>query len=544
MGVFNITGPDHMIYAFHSGTGIIPSGGRNILLAVFILLFFQEGLWAQRPSNVELWWGTEQKKPGNTRIYDVFGVHPGGFFAVQVQGRRNPRFFLERYNDELDREAFQELDLGIAGSRRSRNFTGVIYHAGELVLLSTMHFDREGRHLLYRERLDPVSLLPVGSPEVIREITLPNPEGEVFFDYRISRDSSKVLILPYLPEIKDTQQQIALEVWDSALETLLWRKTLQLPNDASLFDIRDVKVDDYGNVFVLGIEFEEERQFSFMGKPNYTYQLISCRALGTEVQVYRIGLEDRFLSDMVLELNPEGDVIIAGFYSEKGAFSAKGVGFFRIDGNTGEVVAQNVQAFGDELTASFLGKTGGRKDRELYGYDLSRLILRADGGAVLVAEQFFRQERTFRTYTGTTFRYDAMTLFFYQDIIVISLDPDGAISWETRVPKYQQTVNDEGYFSSFALGVVNDKLHLVYNDHPKNILNGGVKRLKSYNGRNSIVNLATVSRDGSLEQLILYSNKVYKVLTRPVICKQISRDELIIFGERNKKCRFGRIRFR
>jgi len=56
--------------------------------------------------------------------------------------------------------------------------------------------------------------------------------------------------------------------------------------------------------------------------------------------------------------------------------------------------------------------------------------------------------------------------------------------------------------------------------------------------------LVEVDGDGKVKRQKLFSTKDADVITKPLVSKQVSEDELIIFGEKRKKERFAKVLFK
>ena len=122
---------------------------------------------------------------------------------------------------------------------------------------------------------------------------------------------------------------------------------------------------------------------------------------------------------------------------------------------------------------------------------------------------------------------------------MVNIRPNGEIQWASRIPKRQETVNDGGYYSSYAMAIVRDKICFVYNENGKNFGAKKNNRRYQYNGSNSILALTEVGMDGSVTTYPLASNKEQGIITRPKVSKQIGKREMVIFGERGKRFKFG-----
>jgi len=60
--------------------------------------------------------------------------------------------------------------------------------------------------------------------------------------------------------------------------------------------------------------------------------------------------------------------------------------------------------------------------------------------------------------------------YYYNDIIVININPGGETEWTKKIAKRQPSSNDGGFFSSYSLSIVKDKMYFVFNDSPKNLI--------------------------------------------------------------------------
>ena len=113
---------------------------------------------------------------------------------------------------------------------------------------------------------------------------------------------------------------------------------------------------------------------------------------------------------MKIAINQVGDIICGGFYSDNGTSSINGSYFLKIDQNTTSITSKSFKEFGiDFITQNMTDKkqkessknekTKG-KDVELYEYDLEDIVLRDDGGAILIGEQYFVREVTTTDFQG------------------------------------------------------------------------------------------------------------------------------------------------
>ena len=130
----------------------------------------------------------------------------------------------------------------------------------------------------------------------------------------------------------------------------------------------------------------------------------------------------------------------------------------------------------------------------------------------------------------------------YNDIIVFNIQPDGTIAWSSRVEKQQTSSNDQGYFSSYAMNTVADKLCFVFNDNPHNTRTNSIRATVS-TSNSTVVTVAEVDRNGQVTRYPLFQNKEEGIMTRPKICRQVGRRDMALYGEKGRTYKFGLLSF-
>ena len=161
---------------------------------------------------------------------------------------------------------------------------------------------------------------------------------------------------------------------------------------------------------------------------------------------------------------------------------------------------------------------------------------------MLSGEQYFMNTRTFTQYMSGRPTLQTVTYYYYNDIILVNINPSGIIDWAIKVPKRQMTVDDGGFYSSYAMAINKDKIHFVYNDNPNNLNYSGVGRVSNAGGRNQVIMVASVNSKGEMSRQPLRAGNA-NIIIRPKVCKQIAYSEMILFGQRRKTQQFGKIIF-
>lgn len=530
-------------------------------------LFAQE----QVPSNnTNIDWSAEYNEPNNSFLSKVVHYDEAGFYALRVQSlgnkKDNPKIYLEYYDkQQMKLQKSAELDLKF--KKKTRDFEDLIVVGDNMYLLTSFNNQAKKRNYLFAQSVSLTSLQPSKKLIKLAEVETKNAFKEGGFRHHLSKDDSKVLIYSVLPKQKKEPERFYLQVFDNQLNGL-WEKKVRLPFNDDKFSIEEYQVDNEGNVYMLGVVYQDKTRIRRSGTPNYQYVVLAYREDGEAVEKYKVNLNEKFITDLTFRVAKDGDLVFSGFYSELGTYSIKGTYFFKLNPTTKEIFNKNLKAFDFDFLTEFLSAKQTKKAKksaqkgnvpELYQYALDDLILRSDGGAVLVAEQYYVERRDNNNYYGYGgfgggFGFGGYNRYnrninnedyeyYYNDVIVVNIQPNGEIEWTARIPKQQITTNDGGYFSSYAMSIVKDKFYFVYNDNYKNFDPSKKGKQYSFTGRNAVITLAEINKNGTVVINPLFSDTDASITTRPKVCKQIGRNEMLIYGERGRNYRFGNLLF-
>ncbi len=524
-------------------------------ISIAIIIFFGSvSLYAQSVP-LKLKWGKEFAAPRNSTVVDIIGYDHSGFYVLKNNARgsifANNTFSIERFDNNLNPAKSFELELTEGGKKSYLEF--LLPLDGRLLLFTSFPDQKTKNNRLFVQPVDKQSLLADNNNK--RQLAEINYEGNSkknsgSFSFRTSNDSSKVLIFYSLPYNYNDPEKFGFMVVDKEMN-LLWKKDITLPYRDELFDIETIKVDNYGNAYVLGLLYMDRRRTKRKGAANYQYKVLSYTNNGGDINEYSVGLPDKFLTDLQIGIRANKDIVCAGFYSETGKLSIRGTFFFSIDARTKEVKTQSFKEFDiDFITQNMTEREADKakrreekgQDVELYEYDLDKLIVRSDGGAMLIGEQYFVKTVTYTQYIGNRPSVRTVTYYYYNDIILVNIDGSGNIDWAIKVPKRQMSVDDGGFYSSYAMAINKDKIYFIYNDNPDNLSYTGVGRVSNAGGRNQVVMVAQVNSKGEMSRKPL-SAGISEVIIRPKVCEQISYSDMILFGQRRKTQQFGRITF-
>jgi hypothetical protein len=516
---------------------------QKLILALFLGLLFSgtvSGQKSNRKASVK--WGADRavKKRASSRM---LAHDDRGFFTVHY----GKEILLECFDKEL--RMIQSVPFELKFEDKDLDYQFTIHSNDDLLIFSSFLNKKLKKDFLFYQSVNKRTLDLNSKLTKVSEIDFgtDNFSSSGEFSKLISRDKSKIGIQTTDRGKRKDMELFKFQVFDDKMD-LLWENEIELPYTQELFNVEGVRLDNDGNIYVYGIEFKEKRVSKRRGEPNYKYHIISISENGTIVDDIPVQIDAAFITDMRVEINDQHEIICAGFYSDLGTYSNKGSFFLKLDQSTNEVLVQNQKEFGLDLIKQTMSsrqqkitkrKGDKGKEIELEEYDLDRIVLREDGGAVLVAEEFYITVSTSTTSEGRT---TTTTHYNYNDILVVSISPDGTIDWIQKIPKSQRSSNDGGAYLSYSMAVHKDKLYFMFNDDANNLYYKGQGEPEPFRLNDGpFVMFVELDSEGNQTRESLYSFSSKDVYIRHDLGFQISENEVILFGFKKKVHKLARV---
>lgn len=517
---------------------------NKILIAFASLVMASPLLLAQSgrsASGFKLTLSAEMKEPSYSTIGDYLGEDEDYIYVLRGKSGFGGLQIIESYDKKLALHTQKELEPEVNGDKA--DFSNLVFLDGQLYAFFTMVDKKASETDLYYQPVAKNTLMLSGNPKKIASISYDKKSQQGYFDYDISKDKKTIAIISVHHSEKEMKEQFTAAVYDAHMDKL-WQKDLTLPYESKLFVNEGLLLDDNGNIYIRGRIYDETVKEKKKGAPNYSYKILAYRDGGKGFKEYEVNLKDKFITDLGFNITDDEQLAVAGFYSDRGTTTIKGVCFMLIDASTENVVKQGTKEFDAGFISLFSKKDVSKKndDPELYEYDLDNIIIRSDGGVLLLAEQFYIHVTTTTTRTGNSVSTRTTYYYYYNDIIAVNINPNMTIEWATRIPKRQTTADDGGYYSSYAYAIKGDKIYLLFNDNPDNLPITNPSAVAKYTSpKKSAATLVTMGSDGKWKKSLLFSNKEEGVILRPKICEQSSPDQMFLYAEKGKHYVIGRV---
>lgn len=529
----------------------------KILNAIVVLILFSGIAFGQKKTTkATVLWGDEQKESKKSTLSDIVGYNDDGFYTLKTKGSYfgGSTITLEHYNNKVKRT--KEVELILKEGKKDKNFEFIVQLNDELYLFTSFLNKKLQKNYLFFQSINKKTLQLNNDLEKIAEISYTRKWNSDYgnYDYSLSRDSSKLIVYYNLPFEEDEPEKFGFHVFDMNMEEI-WSRNIELPYSDELFRIISHRLDNYGNVHVLGKKYEKKAKDTRKGEVNYKHHILSYYDNQSNMKEYIVDVPGKYLNEMQIEVDDDRELICAGFYSNVSSNGVDGTFFLKIDSQSKKLIVKNFKEFDQDFLTQNLTvkeekkaakKAAKGKDTEMFNYDLDKIILKDDGGVTLIGEQYFVRVKTTTStnasgHTTTKTRY----YYYYNDIIVVDIDSKGDILWAEKIAKRQRTIDDNGFFSSYVLSISNNKLYFVFNDHPENLYGNKSGKYETFRGgKDALIVLVEMDDRGKQTREALFTVKDADIITRPVVCEQISPNELILYGQRKKTHRFAKVTFK
>jgi hypothetical protein len=365
------------------------------------------------------------------------------------------------------------------------------------------------------------------------------------YKFNFSIDSSFMLVTYRLyTNVKNdavNKDVIGFYMFDKDLNKV-WSNEFRMPYTEEMMDNIDYAVNSKGDAYMLCKVYEGKRIEKKNDNPNYHFEVLKFGPGGSEPKPIKIRLADKFINDMILTEGFSGEIICAGYY--KSDFRTSGIGvnkynttdgcmIAKIDMNDSVlIVSRGYYEFPAEILKAFekpsdqnkVDKKDAKDKAEASSLYLRNVLISDDGSIVFVGEQY---RHTISTSVNSTGGTNTTERFYYGDIYVMKIGPDGDMDWVGKIPKNQ--VGGKGRRGmSFKYYWYGGNNYFFYLDNIKN-LNLPPTNVPAVHmdGAGGFLTVCKIDQDGKLTKGSLMNLKDEELQVWPVDLDKIS-DKILI----------------
>ncbi len=445
--------------------------------------------------------------------------------AYEVLGRLKDRFLLyrDRANNDYEIQAFTEnLQMSwkkeLEFDKKRTDVIEVIPNGDNFVLI--YRFKEKGRVILKANKYD-------AGASVIDSITIFN-YGTRFYPPRVevleSEDRSKILLYG-----TERQSKIEAMCFDIELMQLLWHHEFSPDNMTFEVDYQQPMISNDGRMF-----YVLDRDNRKSSRDEHRFEIVSVDESTPkgEVRSFEVPMEEKLTFDVLFEFdNLNNNIVAGGLYSEKNRGRANGYFYLNIPVYNTDAYLLKFRAFDDKFVTDYTGKPV-KNNKGIVETGVQELVLRRDGGIILIAEKNKHLERQMMSagrggYLGEDGR-GYIVDYHYEDVIAISVHPNGTHHWQNILPKRQYSQDDSAAYSSFFLLKTPAALRLIFNDEIK---------------QENTVSEYVLRGDGEYDRNSILSTDYQKMQLRFRDAIQLSANEMLIPSERRSRLRLVKVSY-
>ena len=463
-------------------------------LLIFLSCFWGGAVLAQKAE-----WSAEEKLTDHNIDARILGQNREGLFVLR-QSERLPAhdITIERYSDNMHKVATEEFLV-----KKGEFLVQAILQENELQLYYGTS-NKETKNIdVWVKRLD-ASLASIGKDTLVFSVPEDNIRYEFLMVYKPNQFPLTICIYP-----TDNYQNPA------ALHYIL------MNGDLSMAGSGDFNVSMESKYTVSQLMFTQneilmvaDMNIKHHGEEIPAHYLLSG-ALGDN-SLKKIPLFDDsiMVGEGIIRADyKNNDLVYTGLYKLQDSGYAKGYYVWIKDIAAGKTNMYKIP-FPTKLLEDVVGRNA--KVKGIYNLIANDLVMRQDGGFILTAEQQETSREVvneINVYGISQANYE--TYYYYKSLIALSVNKEGKTDWYKVLRKEQQTINDNGVYSSYITGAMPGKMMYLYNDlSRKNWSLAGFE----------------LEPDGTAQNEIVVKSNDYTAQLVPMSATQVSENQVVIPG--------------
>lgn len=338
-------------------------------------------------------------------------------------------------------------------------------------------------------------------------------------NFQVIRSENKKTILLY--NIKE-QKKIEAIAYNLETMSVIWERDIEPEGMAYYETFEQLVINDSGDLFIVLKKDNKKPK-----KDEHHYQIHQVTA-SNEYTFYNVHMENHLTYDIFFSFDNKNDLLMAaGLYSDKNRGRANGYFFISISPEAPSNHKLIFTPFTEDIVDNLIGRKADT-EKGIADIDIQEIVHRHDGGALFIIERNRQLERG-----GVSGRVGygggrAFVDYYFDDVVVISIHPDGKTHWSNVLHKKQYSQDDDAVFSSYFLLKTPSNLRFIFNDEIKfeNTVSEYVVRGNGESDRNSIL-----------------STEDQKIQLRFAHALQVGAKELVVPSISRSKMKLVRLKF-
>ncbi|HMT29861.1 MAG TPA: hypothetical protein PKD91_11330, partial [Bacteroidia bacterium] len=312
----------------------------------------------------------------------------------------------------------------------------------------------------------------------------------------------------------DVSQTIFASIHDTSYSSLE-KKSVIIPFGLKSFEVTSYVISDKNDMIVLGMNSEKIKALS--SKRKIDYFAYSSRVGESVFKEFKISAEKIITGIDVAFDNINNHAVFAGFFAQPDSYTGAGIFYASLDMDKNDEIKIKTSGIDGQGNIKLRSDRNSASGMSIIGYPIDRILLRDDGGAVIVAEAAYTTEYSY--YDSFSQSFTRRLEYHFENVAVISINSDGSIHWSAVIEKDQVSMDDGGIYSSFCSMLNSENLVVLYN---------------SDISKHNTVKPATVDNKGKLIQGKPFAS-TEGLLLLPRSGKQVSENSILVPAYKKRK---------
>lgn len=318
-------------------------------------------------------------------------------------------------------------------------------------------------------------------------------------------------------------------VFDLGRMEMLYETTFTPPDFNANADYDQLLIDNEGSSYHIIERFNRRSK-----KKAHHFAVFAYDVNTNAPRSFQVRMNGRLSYDVLFAMDNQNKAVVgAGYYIDKSYNRANGTFFVSAPVSNPASAIGKFIPFDKTLLETVEGQN---KKQRIYLSEIrvKDLIIRRDGGVLIVGEKFKRLEArlspaTQATTTNFGNRFSPFTAdFFFDDIFIVAHHPSGDMHWTNFFYKRQYSKNDQGIFSSYFVMKTPSQLRFLFNDEIV---------------QNTTVSAYNVFPDGDYNRKAILNANFQNIKLRFVDSKQVAANEVIVPSEFKSELRLLKVTF-
>ena len=469
---------------------------KNIKIAIVLICCFVgtvTGSFGQK-----LQWSLPQRVTDRAFITECIGANTEGLYTLKKNTRNQDRnITIEHYSDDL-----HHVTTKIFASHKNEYFLNMFLDSAGLRMFYAQS-SPDNKKVNIRLKNINFSLAESGKDTTLFSFASASPEQSMISVYKIKLNP--YVLITYATDLSQYPASYGYVVLDenyskiysgsinTGVKNLLSIEQVTYTRDQACFLLRE---DAVGKSVKQGYRF-------------YTYKVRFSDSSLTKTSLFN----DRYaVTEGLVKTDFKNDnIVFAGLFANLDSSYVKGYCTWKYDLKSN---AESIQftPFPPDVVSEMEGRR--IKVQGIFNLRAGDLNFRADGGVILSTEEYQETHENVSDFNAYGVAQPSVrNYYYYENLLVLSINPSGNLDWHTVIRKDQVSVNDNGTFSSYVLAVLPEKLLYIYNDLTR---------------KNWDLSVAEIDEKGKAESKVIVKPQNYDGRLIPQYGYQISYNQFII----------------